>query len=140
MSLADDLAGVRPIQPPANAQRRVHRMEDDPEEDVPNPTRPHIVPFVAGDGKGDLVTAKESLMPRRRKDAGEAPAPTKAKRKYTRRKLPGAAPRKVAGAARFYKNEHGGLEIRDGQQVIQLEPADVKSLVAFLTGKDVRAK
>lgn len=54
----------------------------------------------------------------------------KAKRAKHAKKLNGHA--KPVGAATFVVDDRGAMHIRDGQQTIQLERADVQRLVVFL--------
>lgn len=136
-STLQDLLGRPPtIKPPG----RVHRLGDD-DERPSEPTKPEVTPFIAATATGDLITAKgEPTMPRGRKakTITTNPAVTDEAPKKRRGRKPGPkAGRKrkdgaPVGAAQFVIDDRGGMEIRDGQQSIELERADVQRLMLFL--------
>jgi hypothetical protein len=49
--------------PKPHGGRVVKHLHDD-EEEATDPTKPQVIPFVAGDAKGNLITAKGEAMPK----------------------------------------------------------------------------
>lgn len=103
---------------------RVHRIAR-PEEDAALKPKGEAMPkgvYPRKPRKGKSMTSEQS---------SSAATTTKPKRKAP--VLPAKGARKPVGAATFVVNDRGAMEIRDGQQVINLERDDVKRLEAFLT-------
>jgi hypothetical protein len=154
-SLLDPLRPLRPSPDPILAAR-AHRIAQPEDHEPPaEQPRPSITPFVAGDAKGDLTCPRGEIpmprgqyqrKPRAPKDAttdkpvegaSRAPRKTRAiKAKPGRRRKDG----EPIGAASFVIDDRGGMEIRDGQQSVRLERADVGRLTQFLERtKGIRA-
>jgi hypothetical protein len=133
-------------------RRRVSPMgplDDSPRSD---PTKPEITPFLAAGARGELITPKgeptmpKGVYPRKNKgEEGSAPGQPAADAPKRRGRKPGKQAKRAArpapgrrrdglpiGAASFVIDDRGGMEIRDGQQSIQLELADVQRLTEFL--------
>jgi hypothetical protein len=148
--------------PPVVApRRRVSPMgpldDDSPRRDS---TKPEITPFVAGGALGELITAKgEPTMPKgvyprtKNGEGSSAPEQPSADAPKKRGRKPGKKAKAAArpapgrrrdglpiGSASFVIDDRGGMEIRDGQQSIQLEASDVERLTVFLERtKGIRA-
>jgi hypothetical protein len=140
--------------PKASQVHRIARPED--HEPPAEPTRAAITPFVAGDAKGDLTIPRGEIAmpkgqyPRKPRAAKETipGAPEQATSRAPRKKRePKAKPGRLrksdhqpVGAASFVIDDRGGMEIRDGQQSVRLERADVGRLTLFLERtKGIRA-
>lgn len=136
-SLAEHLAGGV-VHVPRAAPSRVHLIDDEREtkastgartlrvQSQPPAPAPIIKPF---DPTG------EEAMPRKKKAAPEAAAAPAESVKKRRGPKPGykrKADGQPIGAASFVIDDRGGMEIRDGQQAVRLERADVQRLDAFM--------
>lgn len=132
-TLAEHLAGTFTVAPRARPTR-VHTLEDErptkANADVrtPEPLQPAIQP---------INLPMEEPMPRGRKAAApDTPAANDAPKPKKRGPKPGTkrtrADGQPVGAASFVIDDRGGMEIRDGQQSVRLERADVTRLTTFL--------
>lgn len=127
----------RPAMTPSNVLvRRVSQLGPD-DTDQPGPAKAAGAP---GAESTAAPTNKEEAMPkgvypRKPKAETEKPVETAPKGKK-KRAAKGPKTRRADnqphGAATFSIDDRGGMQIRDGQQTIQLERADVKRLGDFL--------
>lgn len=138
---------------------RVHRLGGDDAAPA-DPTKPEVTPFVAGDAKGDLITAKggnempKGIYPRKSRAGEEAPGaqPTSAaaapeKKRRARkvaapkaiRRLPDRKPRVPRSEERFWISDGGSVKVNLPGCQGTLTAAEATSLVAFYGRQKARA-
>lgn len=146
-TLADHLAGrAKPAR--RAAPSRVHRLDDGEKHPLAarSPFSKPVAPTLP-----TTITDQEEAMPKgvypRKPNGQEAPSEPAANGSKPARKRRAKAPRaprrkdgQPIGAASFVVDDAGGMEIRDGQQVVRLERQDVTRLTLFLDRtKGIRA-
>lgn len=105
---------------------RINRLRDD---DEPNeqPTVPEVMPFIAADGKGDLITAKGDTMPKGQYDRSKSKPRGAAANDATE----AATPRKPKGKAKAAKKIDAGRVAPPGKPRIVVERGAAGFTVTF---------